>query len=233
MSSDTSFSEPSSNSVQAYTPTEKAFRPSYRASMHGVIAHDASYFQTLEFKGTLTDLKAVLSMICDPAAIPPYSARYSNGMREGPIDLYQCQMYPAGYIGPATVIWNTLPTMVQPSHDDQPIRRMLLRFHPSILGAVAKAVEYSISYVLAGNQGRGVLPNRPSDMQTNKTATNFRSFCTFEITGPMASDTIKACLRPVAGTSQDKLAVWKNLMPPGAVPTGTIISLDVQDPRLQ
>jgi hypothetical protein len=205
--------------------------------MHGVIVHDASYFQTLEFKGTLTDIKDVLSMLCDPAAIPPYAARYANGMREGPIDLYHCQMYPREYIGPATVIWDTLPTDTktngQPIQNSQTIRRMLLRFHPSILGAVANAAESSLRHVQAGNPRRTPPVPDVLDVQANKTVTNFRSFCTFEITGPMASDTIKACLRPVAGTSQEKLAVWRNLMPPAAVPTGTIISLDVQDPRLQ
>lgn len=51
---------------QAVTPTEKAFRPSHRASMHGSILHDASYYATIELKGPQLLLLAVLEQCCDP-----------------------------------------------------------------------------------------------------------------------------------------------------------------------
>lgn len=219
--------------VQAYTPTDKAFRPSYRASMHGVIVHDASYFQTLELKGSFEDITRLLAMFCDPTGIAPYAKRYSGGLRECPVDLYETKSYPSKFIGPATVIWDTPPpesAIPAPSH----LRLVLLRFHPSILGAVSNMVQGSLWDLHAENGRRsGDLSANTEAAHSSTVATTFRSFCTFEITGPMATDTVKACLRPVVATSSAKLSAWKGLMPPAAVPTGTIFSLDVQDPRLQ
>lgn len=210
--------------------------------MHGVIVHDASYFQTLELKGTLEQLKLVLSMMCDPAEVAPYAKRYIDGLRECPVDLYESQSYPGGYIGPATIIWNTTPVVDNRTppdvlqESDPPIHQLLLRFHPSILGAVANTVEKSLKHALtsslSGESGsKGSLESSRGEART--IVSIFRSFCTFEISGPMATDTVKACLRPSTRTSREKLEIWKNLMPPAAVPTGTVLSLDVQDPRLK
>lgn len=207
--------------------------------MHGVIVHDASYFQTLELKGTLQHLTVVLSMFCDPAMVAPYSKRYIGGLRECPVDLYESQMYPGGYIGPASITWNTQPVVQVTdspleSKNNAAVRQLLLRFHPSILGAVANTVEKSI--LAAHARQSKIVPtfnSRSDQSSVSTTSSQFRSFCVFEITGPMATDVIKACLSPVAGTSKPKLAIWKALVPPAAVPSGTIISLDVQDPRLK
>ena len=54
------------SSTQAVTPTEKAFRPSHRASVHGSILHDASYYATIELKGPQPLLQATLEQCCDP-----------------------------------------------------------------------------------------------------------------------------------------------------------------------
>lgn len=61
---------------QAEKPTEKAFRASYRASVHGALVHDASYFQYLELKGVEGDLKLLFNELCDPTAVSPASKRY-------------------------------------------------------------------------------------------------------------------------------------------------------------
>lgn len=60
---------------QAEKPTEKSFRPSHRASLHGSILHDASYFATLELSGNQQTLKAVLGKCCDPQGDNPVAAR--------------------------------------------------------------------------------------------------------------------------------------------------------------
>lgn len=205
--------------------------------MHGVIVHDASYFQTLELKGTLEHLTTVLSMFCDPASVAPYSKRYIGGLRECPVDLYESQAYPAGFIGPATVLWDTpiaTGADTAPKSDSQPVRQLLLRFHPSILGAVANTVEKSIAGAHA-REARNMAGSHvgSSSASLNTTCSTFRTFCSFDIIGPMATDTIKACLRPVTATPKQKMMVWTGLGPPAAVPSGTILSLDVQDPRLQ
>lgn len=60
---------------QALHPTEKSFRPSHRAAVHGSILQDLSYFGTLEMKGPIDLLKKVLSQCCDPQ-VPSGSSRH-------------------------------------------------------------------------------------------------------------------------------------------------------------
>jgi len=59
----------------ALQPTEKAFRPSHRAAMHGAIVHDASYFALLELIGPEVVLARILGVCCDPAGAGPASPR--------------------------------------------------------------------------------------------------------------------------------------------------------------
>lgn len=64
-----------SNSKQAVKPTEKAFRPSHRASVHGSILHDASYYSLIELKGPEGVLQTILGSCCDPQG--PGAKRYA------------------------------------------------------------------------------------------------------------------------------------------------------------
>lgn len=61
---------------QAEKPTAKAFRASYRASVHGALLHDASYHQYLELKGTEEHLRLLLDRVSDPAMPSPGSKRH-------------------------------------------------------------------------------------------------------------------------------------------------------------
>ncbi len=65
---------------QAVQPTEKSFRPSHRASMHGSIIHDASYYGLLELKGSEHILSAILEMCSDPQGPSPGAKRYAFGL---------------------------------------------------------------------------------------------------------------------------------------------------------
>lgn len=60
---------------QAVHPTEKSFRPSHRAAVHGSIVQDVSYYGVLEMKGPINLLKKVLSQCCDPQ-VPSGSLMY-------------------------------------------------------------------------------------------------------------------------------------------------------------
>lgn len=48
---------------QAHRPTEKAFRPSHRAAIHGAILTDVSYFSLLELEGEEPVLERVLRRV--------------------------------------------------------------------------------------------------------------------------------------------------------------------------
>ena len=71
------FSSKYSNYPQAMHPTEKAFRPSHRASVYGSILHDASYEAILELSGPEDKLKRILTLCCDPQGAGPGAARYA------------------------------------------------------------------------------------------------------------------------------------------------------------
>lgn len=51
------------HSSQAHRPTEKAFRPSHRAAVHGSILSDVSYFSLLELKGEEEVLERILKKV--------------------------------------------------------------------------------------------------------------------------------------------------------------------------
>lgn len=60
--------------VQAEHPTEKSFRPSHRAALHGCILHDASYTALIELKGKQALLKRLLNRCSDPHGLSPGAA---------------------------------------------------------------------------------------------------------------------------------------------------------------
>ncbi|KAG6836104.1 hypothetical protein H0H93_011331 [Arthromyces matolae] len=93
----------------AVHPTEKSYRPSHRASVHGSIIHDASYYSIIEMKGDSGVLKRVLDMSCDPNGPSPGSKRYSGGSRALETYIYKSGAYPFGLISPLTVLWKSLP----------------------------------------------------------------------------------------------------------------------------
>ncbi|KAG6866289.1 hypothetical protein C0991_006385 [Blastosporella zonata] len=93
----------------AVHPTEKSYRPSHRASVHGSIIHDASYHSVIELKGTEAILKRILDMSCDPNGPSPGSKRYTAGSRVLETYIYTQGSYPFGLISPITVIWKALP----------------------------------------------------------------------------------------------------------------------------
>ena len=60
------------------SPTEKAYRPSHRASIQDAIMHDASYYSLAEIKSPEMVLISMLEMCCDPQGPGPGSKRYVN-----------------------------------------------------------------------------------------------------------------------------------------------------------
>ena len=62
------------------SPTEKAYRPSHRASIQDAIMHDASYYSLAEIKGLEMLLVTMLEMSCDPQGPGPGSKQYVNAL---------------------------------------------------------------------------------------------------------------------------------------------------------
>ncbi|KAJ7134557.1 NUC188 domain-containing protein [Mycena epipterygia] len=92
----------------AVTPTEKAFRPSHRASVHGAILHDASYQSIIQLQGPEKILRTVLDAACDLQGPGPGAKRYLPGARTIDTHIYEPGQYPFGLIGPATIFWQPI-----------------------------------------------------------------------------------------------------------------------------
>ncbi|KAF8225887.1 POP1-domain-containing protein [Tricholoma matsutake] len=101
----------------AVHPTEKAFRPSHRASLHGSILHDASYHSLIELKGPERILRTILEACCDPQVQGPGAKRYTTGSRALETHIYKPGSYPFDLIAPISVIWKPL-TCISSSTED-------------------------------------------------------------------------------------------------------------------
>ncbi|KAH9971933.1 ribonucleases P/MRP protein subunit POP1-domain-containing protein [Lactifluus volemus] len=101
----------------AIKPTEKSFRPSHRASVHGSILHDASYYGLIELRGAQLILSRTLEICCDPSGAGPASKRFLSGIRGWETAIYEAGSYPFGCIGPIFIIWKATATG---SHTPQP-----------------------------------------------------------------------------------------------------------------
>ncbi|KAM0789941.1 hypothetical protein ACM66B_006781 [Microbotryomycetes sp. NB124-2] len=198
----------------ATKPTMKAFRSSYRASKHGVLVHDASYYQYITLSGTFDALGAVLSRVCDSHGPQPASKRYCHGQRECATILYKTSERRTGQIGPVSLIWDA------PASDDVLDRKVLLRVHPAMAQQAASAV-------------------RSAALETSKRGVTItlheKEFLTFEVTGKRATEVVKSVLKPTLSNDQATKEAWNALDPergPEGVPQGLVIGLQVYDPRL-
>ncbi|GJN94122.1 hypothetical protein Rhopal_007196-T1 [Rhodotorula paludigena] len=211
-------------------PTAKAFRSSYRASQHGALVHDASYYQYFELVGPLDDLEKVLEVVCDPSKSLPTSKRYSTGAREYTTNVYDSsQSFPHGLLGPVTFIWQPDSSSPTASTDastsavptSPPSRTLLVRAHPSLARDAALSFERAVQTLRLGLS----VGLRRYD----------REFLTFEVTGRRATEVIKGVLKPVKATDEATKEAWRKLDPqagPGGVPAGLVLGLEVYDPRL-
>ncbi|KAJ7784628.1 POP1-domain-containing protein [Mycena metata] len=103
----------------AVTPTEKAFRPSHRASVHGSILHDASYQSIIQLQGPEKILRTLLDACCDLQGPGPGAKRYLPGARTIDTHIYEPSQYPFGLVGPASIFWRpvSLPSKPQDAPD--------------------------------------------------------------------------------------------------------------------
>ncbi|KAH7915836.1 ribonucleases P/MRP protein subunit POP1-domain-containing protein [Hygrophoropsis aurantiaca] len=243
----------------AVTPTEKSFRPSHRASMHGSILHDASYFSLIELNGPESILQAILESCCDPQG--PGTKRGISGSRMLDMHIYKPGSYPFDLVGPVSILWK--PLQVKSGKSDEPDpepseqpktrkrkgkakateepdpsrpvfhRRMLwVRSHPAIHEEVSEALKSSASQVLQAAKQRDPETRREVQIADMRDKVNV-----FEIMGPKSSQVIKGALTPAGDENRQEFKkFWSSLtdlQTAGSLPRGMIIGFKVLDPRLK
>jgi len=189
------------------TPTEKSFRPAYRAShQSGFIAFDTSYFSTLILHGKEDALCRLLEIIVEPDSAVA-GKRYSSGKRSCETILYQHDKFPQGMIGSALILWRG---------SQGSDRQVMIRVHPSIVWDLWEEL-----HICAKKIG-GV---RMED-------TRFE-IGSIDLFGPTASEVLFAILK-VGKNACSK--VWHKLAglgDPAALPLGAVLDLDLCDPRIE
>ncbi|KAH8104719.1 POP1-domain-containing protein [Cristinia sonorae] len=239
----------------AVQPTEKAFRPSHRASVHGSILHDASYYGFLEMCGPEAILRSVFERCCDPQSPSPSAPRFLTGARACDTHIYKPGAYPFGLIAPVTVIWQsskdtmheepgprTVHKAKHPKHPNEdnlqvkstPIRSVWVRVHPSIFTEVYIALQTAASYALDaakaanGADSKVVLSVEIADLRERLNV--------FEIMGAKSSQVLKGALKPLFEKGRKDFATfWDslgNLQTTASLPRNMIIGFTVNDPRL-
>ncbi|KAF9527535.1 POP1-domain-containing protein [Crepidotus variabilis] len=242
----------------AVQPTEKAYRPSHRATIHDAILHDASYYALTEVIGPELLLKSMLDRACDPLKARPSSQRYTPGARILNTHIYKLGSYPLGLISPATVMWKPVPLPTVPTEptkaiilnqgkgdekEKAPIKRSSstdpfrmrsawVRVHPSAYEEVLKILQQAASQTLVDHQQRNA-----NSEELNLDLIDLRGHVNiYEIMGPKSCQVLKGVLKPV---SSDKRADFKDfwnslgdLQSSASLARGMIIGFKVNDPRL-
>ncbi|KAH9847891.1 POP1-domain-containing protein [Lenzites betulinus] len=203
----------------AKTPTEKSFRPSHRASVHGSIIHDASYYATIEIEGPEDILRAALDSCCDCQGASPGAKRFLTGARALETCIYGYNTYPDHLIGPASVLWHVDDVCLNAEHQGKgkakatgptsnaPSTRkrvVWIRVHPSITVEVHKALCSAVSFALDSAKEAG----RSTQVEM---AVLREQFNVFEILGPKANQVLKGALKPVDKKCEDFNKFWTSL----------------------
>ncbi|KAF8895447.1 NUC188 domain-containing protein [Infundibulicybe gibba] len=206
----------------AVRPTEKAFRPSHRAAVHGSILHDSSYFSLIEIRGLEKHLSATLETCCDPQGQGPGAVRYLAGSRTLETHIYQPRVYPFGLVSPVTIIWQPAPTTTRSATKT---RAVWLRVHPAAHDQVFSILQSSALLVL-----ESVKQTPEQDITPNIDIIDLRGQVnSFEIMGPKASQVIRGALHPIVGDKREEFTkFWSSLgdlQTTASIPRGMVVGL--------
>ncbi|KAG8728980.1 hypothetical protein FRC12_021359, partial [Ceratobasidium sp. 428] len=207
----------------AIRPTEKSYRPSHRAAVHGSTLHDASYIGTIELTGQMPALTSVLKCCCDPYGPGPWAARYTSGARICSTHIYEVGLWPKGLIAPVTVLWRpttSIPDCKSAELSDTEIRTLWIRTHPASLQSVIKSLNSA--------------SEQTSNTQQLEIADLSGDINAFELVGPRASQVVHGAFR-LANNGREVGKFWEilgNARSSGSFSPGMVIGLTVHDPRL-
>lgn len=215
----------------AVRPTEKSFRPSHRAAVHGSTINDVSYMATLEIVGDLDSLALLLKQCCELGGVGPWAARYTSGARACQTHIYEAGVWPRGLIAPVTVIWRPedsdktgtsaeTPPLPSKLASSNPTRALWIRVHPAALESTMTSLKTASEQIPASDQ-----------LEITDLSGDINSF---ELVGPRTSQVIHGAFK-LAGNESEAKQFWRSLSnarSPGSFSSGMIVGLTVHDPRL-
>ena len=189
------------------TPTEKSFRPTYRASHHsGFIAFDTSYFSTLFIHGSEEGLRGLLDMIIEQGS-PASGKRYSSGNRSCETILYRHNEFPKGMIGPALLLWRK-------REDD--LRQLMIRVHPSMIKEA-----WTELHICARQIGDITIEDARFEIGS------------IDLFGPLGVEALYSILKVGKSSSYKIWNQLRGLNDSPSLPMGAVLDLDLCDPRIE
>ncbi|EGO23569.1 hypothetical protein SERLADRAFT_416006 [Serpula lacrymans var. lacrymans S7.9] len=246
----------------AVQPTEKSFRPSHRAAVHGSILHDASYYSLIEIKGSEVIIKSLLEMCCDPQG--PGIKRCMTGARVLDSHIYKPGRYPFDLIAPVTVLWMPVAagdpikppkkTVLRSSSNSKKSKRqdkgeqggpstaqtppsagdrvVWVRCHPAVHDTIFTALQTSASLSLQSAKQQDQSKHYEIEIADLRGQVNV-----FEIMGPKSSQVIKGALSPANDDKREEFKkFWSSLtdlQTTASLPRGMVVGFKVLDPRLK
>ncbi|XP_038147770.1 ribonucleases P/MRP protein subunit POP1 [Cyprinodon tularosa] len=107
-------------------PTDKCYRPCYRAMSSHCLLQDLSYYCCIELKGEEDKLLAALSQLTCKEAGPTFAAAVSlSGGRQGSVTVYRAGQYPSQPLGPVSYLW-------RPRTPGETHRQLWIWAHPTL-----------------------------------------------------------------------------------------------------
>ncbi|GAB7355068.1 hypothetical protein MBLNU459_g5658t1 [Dothideomycetes sp. NU459] len=215
------------------TSTVKSYRPTHRASKdRGAIAWDTSYMSSISLEGAENSIQGVLRALgvgmSDDAEATwgPRGQKWRNGTRTWQGWLYERDAFPTQPVAPATVIWRAEVGPLNAKRADESAtkqlrRQIIIRVHPSAFLQLWEQISR-----LAKVQKPQVV------------ATDLRfELGSIEIVGPGSTEALLGALWPsTSHIEKDSVEdTWKKLVGidnPAVLPSNTLLSFDVSDPRL-
>ncbi|CAH0398801.1 unnamed protein product [Chilo suppressalis] len=227
----------------AYAPCDKAFRACYRASSAHCLLQDISYHTAVQIIGPEITIKDIFALITSNyCGLGICAKAYIDGKREGSIHLYEKNMYPFGYIGKISFLWEK----------NEREKSLWLFVHPS----QTKQVESLLTDMLDNISHTPVEKKRKL---TNNYSENIKvkflpgTFNRFRLTGPKSHIVLAHSIKCIDDIEKIKENKWiqnlnrstlylkekcdywqkiKGATSPSHLPSKIVIGLVVRDPRL-
>ncbi|KAI7884705.1 POP1-domain-containing protein [Lichtheimia hyalospora FSU 10163] len=206
----------------ARKPNIKSARSIYRAFQHTTVIHDASYMGCLEMEGSFHDIVALMNHITDVSLPSVASERFNQGNRMGHTFLYEYTGCPSQCICPITYLW-------MPSDDLDGRRKIWIWIHPSAFAEAYASIQAAHTAL-----SKDITITDQCDQ-----------LALFELSGASSTALMQTILKPVEenghvckeNSPTSKAAqVWRDLRclrSSSTLPSGVVIGLTVQDPRLE
>lgn len=241
-----------------FAPTDKRYRASYKAAANHCLVQDMSFFGAIEISGSLEALREKFKLITSQECGLTLMAKcYQNGAREGQVDLFKANSFPAGALARVTFMWK--PT-------DETKKVIWIFVHPSAYNEILE--ELVTLFQLQNCNRKGDSEENAKDMTRNDSLLRNPKYINhdsgveivelkdtlnrFRLTGPFSNAVLLKALKPASQCEGNWLGklfnsdakyqkahveqerIWGELekaTTSSEVPPQIIIGLNIVDPR--